>query len=136
MGADIGFINAPFEDADLGGMQADLILTSPPYFSVERYSDDPTQSWVRYPTWESWVLGFLGPFTQKCWAHAKEGAILCVNTKDIRVGRKILPIGQELVRLATSVGFEPKPALSLPIGRIGKNVQSEPIFVFQKPISS
>ena len=26
----------------------DVVFTSPPYFSVERYSHDDTQSWVRY----------------------------------------------------------------------------------------
>ena len=26
----------------------DIVFTSPPYFNVERYSYDDTQSWVRY----------------------------------------------------------------------------------------
>ena len=32
----------------------DLIITSPPYFSVERYSYDDTQSWVRHKNIDRW----------------------------------------------------------------------------------
>ena len=32
----------------------DTVFTSPPYFSVERYSYDDTQSWVRYKDIKDW----------------------------------------------------------------------------------
>jgi tRNA1(Val) A37 N6-methylase TrmN6 len=32
----------------------DLIFSSPPYFNLERYSSQPTQSYQRYPTYDSW----------------------------------------------------------------------------------
>ena len=36
----------------------DLYFTSPPYFDTERYSDDETQSYKRFPTYEKWIKGF------------------------------------------------------------------------------
>ena len=42
------FIKAPAEDVDLGNRKFDMVYTSPPYFHVERYADDETQSWKRY----------------------------------------------------------------------------------------
>ena len=35
------------------------MFTSPPYFNVERYSYDDTQSWVRYKTINDWNKDFL-----------------------------------------------------------------------------
>lgn len=36
----------------------DLSFTSPPYFDTERYSQDETQSWKKFPTYAGWVKGF------------------------------------------------------------------------------
>jgi tRNA1(Val) A37 N6-methylase TrmN6 len=46
------FICEPAEDVDLSKYENffDIAFTSPPYFNVERYSYDDTQSWVRYKT--------------------------------------------------------------------------------------
>ena len=37
----------------------DTIFTSPPYFNVEKYSDEDTQSYVRYKNIDSWNKNFL-----------------------------------------------------------------------------
>ena len=44
------------EDADLTlfADSVDLIFTSPPYFNTEKYSEDDTQSWVRYKKIDDW----------------------------------------------------------------------------------
>ena len=36
----------------------DIAFTSPPYFNTEMYSDAPTQSWKKFPTYVGWVDGF------------------------------------------------------------------------------
>ena len=36
----------------------DISFTSPPYFNIERYSDDITQSHVKFNTYDAWVGGF------------------------------------------------------------------------------
>jgi len=37
----------------------DLVFTSPPYFDVEHYTDSPTQSYKKFPTYREWLSGFL-----------------------------------------------------------------------------
>jgi len=129
---ELGFHNCPFEEVELGRLKADMVFTSPPYFSVERYSDDTTQSWVRYSSWEAWIEGFLRPFVVKSKAHLKSGGLFCVNTKDVRIGRREFPIVGELTRLAQEVGFELERILTVPLGRIGKKAPlGEPLLVFQ-----
>ena len=41
-------IQSAEEDFEYKENMYDTVFTSPPYFSVERYSYDDTQSWVRY----------------------------------------------------------------------------------------
>nr|DAN56372.1 MAG TPA: putative modification methylase [Bacteriophage sp.] len=36
----------------------DISFTSPPYFDIERYSDDITQSHVKFNTYDAWIDGF------------------------------------------------------------------------------
>jgi hypothetical protein len=38
---------------------ADLIFSSPPYFNWEKYSEDSSQSYIRYGTYEEWQKEFL-----------------------------------------------------------------------------
>jgi len=130
MGGTLRFEDCPFEDARLEGVEADLVFTSPPYFMVERYADDAFQSWVRYPTWEGWVKGFLQPMVERSRECLRPGGVLCVNTKNIRDAKKEYPIGDTLLEVAQRVGFELRGILDLPLGRIGKQAQSEPLYVF------
>jgi len=134
LGGNATFHHAPYEEVALGDLQADLALTSPPYFSVERYSDATTQSWVRYKTWMLWVNGFLRPLLTKTYQHLKPGALFLLNVKDIRKGKDTYPLVSESRRLAEEAGFVSEPDLSLPLGRLGpKEKSSEPILVLRKP---
>ena len=63
-----------------------LILTSPPYFNVERYSYDDTQSWVRYKTIDEWNKNFLQKTLKKIWNSIKSGGYLLVNISDVYTG--------------------------------------------------
>jgi hypothetical protein len=131
-GGSLTFFNMPFEEFDEKPLGVDLVFTSPPYFSVERYSDDATQSWVRYKTWDSWVHSFLEPLALKSFYHLKPGGAFCVNTKNIRIGLSTFPIVDELTRISITTGFMLESTLSIPIGIIGKDLRSEPLLVFRK----
>ena len=131
-GGTLEFFNMPFEEFDESSLGVDLVFTSPPYFSVERYSDDATQSWVRYKTWGSWVRAFLEPLALKSFFHLKPGGAFCVNTKNIRIGSSQFPILEKLTRISIATGFVLESTLEIPIGRIGKDLRSEPLLVFRK----
>ena len=61
----------------------DIIFTSPPYFNVERYSYDDTQSWVRYKNIDTWNSQFLHKTLDNLWPTIKSGGKLCVNISDV-----------------------------------------------------
>ena len=64
----------------------DIIFTSPPYFNVERYSYDDTQSWVRYKTIDEWNSQFLHKAIDNMWPTLKTGGKLCINISDVNAG--------------------------------------------------
>jgi hypothetical protein len=84
------FICSPAEDADLSAYKesVDLIMTSPPYFCVERYSYDDTQSWVRYRNINDWNTKFLHAAIENVWQTLRPGGILMVNISDVNATSK------------------------------------------------
>ena len=66
----------------------DMVFTSPPYFSVERYSYDDTQSWIRYKTIDDWNKNFLH-YIRKNMASIKKGGYtvniqMCMEHQRVR----------------------------------------------------
>ena len=61
----------------------DIVFTSPPYFNVERYSYDDTQSWVRYKNIDAWNTQFLQRTLDNLWPTIRSGGKLCVNISDV-----------------------------------------------------
>jgi len=84
------FVESPAEDFDYAGYDNyfDIAFTSPPYFSVERYSYDDTQSWVRYKTINEWNEQFLHKALGKIWKTLKKGGVLIVNIADVYASSK------------------------------------------------
>ena len=66
----------------------DMVFTSPPYFSVERYSYDDTQSWVRYKDIDDWNKDFLQTTLGNLWGSIKSGGYLLVNISDVYANSK------------------------------------------------
>jgi hypothetical protein len=76
---------SPAEDFDYSDYDDyfDMVFTSPPYFSVERYSYDDTQSWVRYKKIDDWNKNFLHKALLKIIPTVKKGGIIAVNIADV-----------------------------------------------------
>ena len=64
----------------------DLAFTSPPYFEgngiVESYSDEPTQSHIKFPQLDQWLEAFIGQTIRNCYLAFKPGGILALNVSD------------------------------------------------------
>ena len=87
------FKNSPAEDIDISKEKFDMIFTSPPYFNVEQYSTDETQSWKRYGTdIELWLKNFLFATIDKCWNSLEDGGTMIINISDIFQNKKPMKI--------------------------------------------
>lgn len=91
----------------------DMILTSPPYFNLEIYTEGE-QSIKKYKTWDDWCEKWLKPVILSCLSCLGENGVSCWSVKNFRsdknypladVTKKIHEdAGWKLVKTVTMVG--------------------------------
>jgi len=107
----------------------DLCFTSPPYFNTEKYSNEKTQSYIKYPTIEKWLNGFLKKTFENCFFGLKENRFMIVNIANISKSS----LENETIKIAENIGFKLVETLKLELSSIsGKGAKYEPIFIFKK----
>jgi len=80
----IKLYNAPFEDLSFGANQFDLVFSSPPYYGLEIYSDEQTQSINRYPDYKMWLEMFWTVLAQNCYKYLKPGGRFIYSVGDYK----------------------------------------------------
>jgi len=105
----------------------DLILTSPPYFDTEVYSQEVTQSCIRYPRLDRWLEGFLQPCIRGSYYDLQRKGHLVLNVNPVMVA--------DTIRLAVAAGFSVKAPFEMQMSsKLAKrSFRAEPVLVFQKP---
>lgn len=89
----------------------DIIFTSPPYFNREAYSEDENQSYKKYTSYELWRDGFLQPTLKTAYEWLAPQRYLLWNIADLKVGSKYLPLEEDSLAIAKSLGFEYKETI-------------------------
>lgn len=114
----------------------DFCFTSPPYYDLEKYSNEKTQSYVKYSDKDSWVNGFLKQTFENCFIGLKPEKYMLINIADPK-GKQNINLETETIRIAEEVGFkflgEHKLALSnINLRNKADKFKYEPIFRFIK----
>ena len=109
----------------------DLCFTSPPYFNTERYTDEPTQSYQKFPDVESWNEGFLRETIKNCKEVLKPNGKLILNVANVLTHKTL---EEDTLKIATEEGFTLEEILQLKLSTISYKGghKHEPIFVFKK----
>lgn len=81
-----------YELSDIKENYYDMALTSPPYYDTEHYSDEPTNSFNAYNTFEKWTDIFYLPLIYKTMRQLKSGASFILN-----IGSRKYPLNQILL---------------------------------------
>ena len=82
----------------------DLALTSPPYYNLEIYSEEETQS-VHYGSYENWKEHFLKPIVFGVLDKLKQNGKSCWSVKNIRTD-KFYPLYDDIVELHREKGWK------------------------------
>jgi tRNA1(Val) A37 N6-methylase TrmN6 len=61
-----------------------MVLTSPPYFDLEIYADEETQSVRGHDSYESWSTGFLREIIRLSLSRLEEDGVSCWNVGKVR----------------------------------------------------
>ena len=91
----------PYEDVELNDGGFDIAVTSPPYYNTEHYSDEPTNSFNRYTTFEKWVDGFYKPLICKTVRALKDDGCFILN-----VGDRKYPLSDCAFNICNAEGFK------------------------------
>lgn len=83
------FILSPAEEVDFSQFYYDTVFTSPPYFNVERYTQDEFQSWKRYKKLDIWLEEFLFKTIKNAWTYLQPNGYMAINIADVYTGHKI-----------------------------------------------
>lgn len=120
----------------------DFAFSSPPYFNLERYSEEDTQCYNKFETLESWFTGYVEPTITNIHKMLKPGAYYAVNIADFNFGNNRVEYVDKWIELSIKCGFEYVERISMKVstrrgfGHRDENNKTkekqEGIFVFKK----
>lgn len=94
------------EDVDIPKNSFDTVFTSPPYFNIERYTQEDNQSWKKFKKLDQWLKGFLFPVLKKSWEGLQKDGTMVINISDVysnhTVNRICDPMNEFIARLPNS----------------------------------
>jgi hypothetical protein len=109
----------------------DLCFTSPPYFNTERYSDEDTQSWKKYPTKYSWLNDFLFNTIKNCIYGLKTNGHIAINISNVKSYPNLESDFINMMNQFSEIAYQETLLYSL--SAINKSgFKFEPIYVFIK----
>jgi hypothetical protein len=111
-----------------------LIFSSPPYFNLERYSKESTQSYIRYPRYGLWKERFLERLLFASARLLRDDGYLVINVANsggYPIADDCLKIGSQILQHVSthSILLARKPYLR---SNLDDRYKTEPLFVFQK----
>jgi hypothetical protein len=118
----------------------DAAFSSPPYFNLETYTDEPTQCMNRYTNLDAWFEQYVEPTLRMVQQALSADGIYAVNIADYKNGKEPFAIVERWKELSEKVGFEYHEKINMMLNvrpGVGNNKQengykSEGIYIFRK----
>jgi hypothetical protein len=111
----------------------DLCFTSPPYFNIEKYSNEQSQSYIKFNTLDKWLNGYIKQTINNCYYGLRKNGKLIINISNIN---SKINIENEIFNIIINNGFKYLKTLKLTLSNINfhnkKKFKYEPIFIFKK----
>jgi hypothetical protein len=122
------------EGSEIGGWlpdnSVDMCFTSPPYFDCEKYSKEETQSYIKYPTKELWLKGFMRDTLNDCYRVTKPGGVIALNIQNVKTYKNLVA---DVIEMCGRAGIDYVMTWGLQLSRLGKGgIKLEPILIFVK----
>lgn len=120
-----------------GKHSIDFAFSSPPYFNLEQYTDEPTQCYNQYNEVNAWLEGFVRPTVRNIYTLLKPDRFYAVNIADFKIGSKMVSFVEDWKRISLEEGFTYVKNIPMKLqtrtGNRGINDnKQEGIFVFYK----
>ena len=120
----------------------DLAFSSPPYFNLEKYSDEDTQCMVRYKTLDEWFDGYVAPTIQQIHRGLNREGLFATNIADYKTYGQKEPVEvvQRWIKTAEQNGFKYKGMIKMMLNtrpgvgndKLAGREKFEGVYVFSK----
>ena len=86
----------------------DLAFSSPPYFNLEKYSNESTQCMVRYKTLDEWFEGYVIPTMENIYRGLNREGVFATNIADYKSYDRKEPyeVTERWISYAERIGFK------------------------------
>lgn len=130
----------PSEEFDPMPRFYDAAFSSPPYFNLETYTDEPTQCMNRYTNVDRWFEGYVEPTLKMIHRGLDSDGIYAVNIADYKNGKEKFAIVERWRQLSERCGFEYIETVDMMLNvrpgvgnnKLEKAYKSEGIYIFRK----
>ena len=132
IGSQVNLINKPVEEAldnELKDMVFDCCLTSPPYYDLEIYSDEDTQSINKFPTYELWLEKFIDPIIKYVTEHCTKFS--CWSVKDFKTDQ-VYEFQKDVVKIHDKYGWVLDREYGIKKSTKNGSVMGDITYVFKK----
>ena len=131
----------PSEEFDAEPGFYDAAFSSPPYFNLETYTDEPTQCMNRYTNLDRWFDGYVAPTLEMIYRGLASDSVYAVNIADYKNGKESFAIVDHWKALSEKVGFKYVEQIDMLLNvrpgvgnnKLEKAYKSEGIYLFRKP---
>lgn len=111
----------------------DFAFSCPPFFDLEKYSQESTQSIVKYPRYKDWLEYYVRPTIKNCYTCLKEDGIYGVDLMNYSKSSRKVNIVEDWLKIAKEEGFYLRKICKIITRARKKNEDDkQKIFIFTK----
>lgn len=119
----------------------DCAFSSPPYFNLEKYSDEPTQCMVQFTTLDEWFEGYVAPTIQNIYRGLTSDGVFATNIADYKsYGKQEYQVVDRWIETAGKLGFRHTGTIKMMLNtrpgvgndKLAGREKWEGIYVFRK----
>lgn len=118
----------------------DCAFSSPPYFNLEKYSDEPTQCMNKFSTLDEWLEGYAAPTMQNIHKGLNSDGVFATNIADYKTTKAEFKVVEPWIETAEKCGFKHTETIKMMLNTrpgVGNGKQDgvekfEGIYIFSK----
>lgn len=120
------------EDLHLEDESVDFIFSCPPFFTLEKYTEENTQSIKKYPKYDDWLENYVRPTIKNCKSALKPNGLYGVNIVNFWLGGKKYLIAEDWLRIAQEEGLVLQGVFPIVSKARKKKEDQDQIYIFSK----
>jgi hypothetical protein len=140
VGTDYEMYNTVSEEFDPEAGAYDAAFSSPPYFNLEIYTDEPTQCMNRYTNMDAWFEYYVEPTLRMLHKGLADDGIYAVNIADYKIAKEEFKILDRWLELSEKMGFEYQETVKMMLntrpgvgnGKMDRVQKFEGVYIFKR----